>query len=453
MKDRYFTGAREGPEPRLAVEERVVAGPDTDPLVEPGLGDDVRGRRHRPHPAAVGHLDRRPGPSRRRGDEIDVQELAEAVHGIEELAALRVLDAEDLQNRVEAELEAFEEIDLGDDLDAGPARQLERGRGQADVERVIADVELLLERKGHPFQGRHLRPFRAVEADDPFFAPVVKADLVAGERGIDVDHLAGLAGLELQTGFVALGQERQQAAVDRALDGERARVVAVKDGRGLVAFGRGDGGPGGVGLDGDVRGEEGRGAADEQALDLVLDPVLFVDQLELVPLVGVAGGEGDPASADDDQRRLGAGKVVIEDRRVGEGEAHVGVDDLDPAGPHGPVAGDPDLVQPGHGSASLEAGDGPGPAAACQGQGPGLDGGRLVVLKKGLDEDTGGTGRGRPDAGHAQGHAGHLEVAEEDAEPGVLIRPEVGLERLKVLGHGPGPEHLLQPLDEGRGGL
>ena len=202
-----------------------------------------------------------------------------------------------------------------------------------------------------------------------------------------------------------------------------------------------------------LRGEGARGTADEQGLDVVLDPVLLVDELELVLLVGVARREGDPAAADHHERRFDAVEVVVEDGGVGEGEADVGVADLDPAGPDGPLRGDADLVEPGPRGGHVQPVDRPGPAAPLQEKRPRFDDGRLVVVEIGLDEDAGRPVRAALNAGRPQGDSGHGQVVEVHAQPGPFVRPEPGLERGEVGGHVPGLELPLQALDKDGGGF
>ncbi len=170
-------------------------------------------------------------------------------------------------------------------------------------------------------------------------------------------------------------------------------------------------------------------------------------------LVGVAGRERDPPPADDDEGRLDVGEVVVEDGGVGEGEADIGVADLDPAGPHGPVRGDADLVHPGHGPRDFEPAHGPGPPAALQAERPGLDEGRVVVLEERLDEEAGRSAGVPLDTGQTKGDSGHLEIVEEEPHPGLFGRPDVGPEGFEVSVERPAPEKRLQALHEGRRGF
>jgi hypothetical protein len=75
-----------------------------------------------------------------RAKEIDIEELPKPVLRIKELVSLLVIYAEDVEARMEVELEAVQSVELGRDRDAGPGREEELFRLEIHVQVIALDV-------------------------------------------------------------------------------------------------------------------------------------------------------------------------------------------------------------------------------------------------------------------------------------------------------------------------
>src|SRR4030042_5481530 len=156
-------------------------------LFEALSANHVRKLRGRFQAAPVKNLDRRPLILGDGLEKIDIEDPPDRVLGENELSLFAVVDAQDFEPRVKLELDDIKTLDLADQADLGPGRDVVILGLEVQFDVIVPDIVFRAE--GDDQASRSFLKDRSIEVDEPLSGRIEERDLLLSQGRKDIGPL------------------------------------------------------------------------------------------------------------------------------------------------------------------------------------------------------------------------------------------------------------------------